>query len=59
MRSPCASIAIGRNPKYIGQLRSCLDTHGDPSTLEIMSVSSVIKMLRNGKFLNPRAPIRS
>jgi hypothetical protein len=47
-------IAVGDehidiNPNYLGTLRSCLDKRGDPTTLEIMSVSSVINMLRSGK----------
>lgn len=47
-------VAIGdehvdRNSDYIVTLRSCLDRGGDPSTLEIMTVSSVINMLRNAK----------
>ena len=45
-------IAIGeelvdRSPNYISTVRSCLDKRGDASTLEIMSVTSVIKMLRS------------
>lgn len=40
---------IDLNPDYIATLRSCLDKRGDPATLEIMSVSSVIDMLRSGK----------
>jgi hypothetical protein len=44
-------IAIGDelmdvNPNYIATVRSCLDRRGDPSTLEIMSVMSVVTMLR-------------
>ena len=47
-------IAIGEelidmNPNYMATVRSCLDRRGDPSTLEIMSVSSVVKMLRSAK----------
>jgi REase associating with pPIWI_RE len=47
-------VAIGEelidvNPNYIATVRSCLDRRGDPSTLEIMSVSTVIKMLRSAK----------
>jgi hypothetical protein len=34
---------------YIATVRSCLDKHGDPDTLEIRSVSWVIQMLRNLK----------
>jgi DNA-binding transcriptional MerR regulator len=34
---------------YIATVRSCLDKHGDPGTLEIRSVSWVIQMLRNLK----------
>lgn len=37
---------IDRSPNYMSTVRSCLDRRGDASTLEIMSVPSVIKMLR-------------
>jgi hypothetical protein len=49
-------IAIGDehidiNPDYLSTLRSCLDKCGEPGTLEIMPVSSVINML-SGKDAN-------
>lgn len=37
---------VATNPDYVATLRSALVSRGDPSTLEIMDVSSVIAMLR-------------
>jgi hypothetical protein len=43
-------VAVGdqlltRNPSYLQTLRGNLDARGDPSTLEVMSVSNVIRIL--------------
>lgn len=40
------------NPNYLSTLRSSLEKKGTPATLEILSVSSVIKLLRNIKHAN-------
>lgn len=40
---------VADNLSYLSTLRSLLDKKGDPATLEILSVSSVIKMLRSIK----------
>ena len=37
------------NPNYLSTLRSLLDKKGNPATLEILSVSSVMKLLRSIK----------
>lgn len=44
---------IARDPDYLQTLQSCLDTHGDPATLRIRSVSAVVYMLQGGRHAGP------
>ncbi|MEH1837801.1 MAG: hypothetical protein V7L20_03295 [Nostoc sp.] len=43
---------IEDNPSYISTLKSTLDKKGDPTSLEIMSVSSVIEFLKKMPYAN-------
>ncbi|MBD2729514.1 hypothetical protein H6G96_25155 [Nostoc sp. FACHB-892] len=43
---------IEDNPSYISTLKSTLDKKGDPASLEIMSVSSVIEFLKKMPYAN-------
>jgi hypothetical protein len=43
---------IEDNPYYLSTLHSTLDKKGDPATLEILSVSEIIQLLKGMKYEN-------
>lgn len=43
---------VEQNPSYLATLQSTLDKKGDPATLEILTVSSVIQLLQDLPYAN-------